>query len=65
MIISDIRTHLLSVPFTDPPKTGFLPLDMIDLLIVEVEQNRVLSAPGISIRLPAACARWKCASTKC
>ena len=37
MIIKDIRTHLLSVPFTDPPKTGFLTLDMIDLLVVEVE----------------------------
>ncbi|MGI9504300.1 MAG: enolase C-terminal domain-like protein, partial [Geminicoccaceae bacterium] len=37
MIIKDIRTHLLSVPFTDPPKTGFLALEMIDLLVVEVE----------------------------
>lgn len=37
MIISDIRTHLLSVPFTDPPKTGFLTLGNIDLLVVEVE----------------------------
>ncbi len=37
MIIKDIRTHLLSVPFADPPKTGFLTLDMIDLLVVEVE----------------------------
>jgi len=37
MIISDIRTHLLSVPFADPPKTGFLTLDNIDLLVVEVE----------------------------
>lgn len=37
MIIKDIRTHLLSVPFTDPPKTGFLTLEMIDLLVVEVE----------------------------
>ena len=37
MIISDIRTHLLSVPFADPPKTGFLTLEFIDLLIVEVE----------------------------
>jgi D-arabinonate dehydratase len=37
MIISDIRTHLLSVPFIDPPKTGFLTLDNLDLLIVEVE----------------------------
>ena len=37
MIIKDIRTHLLSVPFTDPPKTGFIPLNNIDLLVVEVE----------------------------
>ena len=37
MIISDIRTHLLSVPFADPPKTGFLTLENIDLLVVEVE----------------------------
>ncbi len=37
MIIDDIRTHLLSVPYTDPPKTGFLTVGDIDLLIVEVE----------------------------
>lgn len=37
MIISDIRTHLLSVPFADPPRTGFLSLGDIDLLVVEVE----------------------------
>jgi len=37
MIIRDIRTHLLSVPFQDPPKTGFLTLGDIDLLVVEVE----------------------------
>ncbi len=37
MIISDIRTHLLSVPFADPPRTGFLSLGAIDLLVVEVE----------------------------
>ena len=37
MIISDIRTYLLSVPFVDPPKTGFLALEKIDLLVVEVE----------------------------
>jgi len=37
MRITDIRTHLLSVPFTDPPQTGFLNLYDIDLLIVEVE----------------------------
>jgi L-alanine-DL-glutamate epimerase-like enolase superfamily enzyme len=37
MIIKDIRTHLLSVPFADPPKTGFLALENIDLLVVEIE----------------------------
>jgi D-arabinonate dehydratase len=37
MIIEDVRTHLLSVPYADPPKTGFLTLDMIDLLVVEIE----------------------------
>ena len=37
MIVTDIRTHLLSVPFIDPPKTGFLTLPNIDLLVVEVE----------------------------
>ncbi|MEM0988964.1 MAG: mandelate racemase/muconate lactonizing enzyme family protein [Pseudomonadota bacterium] len=35
--IADIRTHLLSVPFADPPQTGFLTLDLIHLLVVEVE----------------------------
>ena len=39
MIIADIRTHLLSVPFTDPPKTGFLTLPLINLLVVEVETS--------------------------
>ncbi|MEO1491404.1 MAG: mandelate racemase/muconate lactonizing enzyme family protein [Pseudomonadota bacterium] len=42
MIIKDIRTHLLSVPFEDPPKTGFLALEALDLLVVEVE-----SADGV------------------
>ncbi len=37
MIISDIRTSLHSIPFADPPKTGFLALENIDLLVVEVE----------------------------
>ena len=37
MKITDIRTHLLSVPFKDPPQTGFLTLEMIDLLVVEIE----------------------------
>ena len=29
--IADIRTSLHSIPFADPPKTGFLTLEMIDL----------------------------------
>jgi len=39
MKIVDIRTRLLSVPFTDPPKTGFVAMEMIDLLVVEVETD--------------------------
>ena len=27
----------MNVPFADPPKTGFLTLEKIDLLIVQVE----------------------------
>jgi L-alanine-DL-glutamate epimerase-like enolase superfamily enzyme len=46
MIISDIRTHLLSVPFTDPPKTGFLTLGDIDLLVVEVETASAVVGTG-------------------
>ena len=46
MIISDIRTHLLSVPFTDPPKTGFLTLEHIDLLVVEVETQSGVIGTG-------------------
>ena len=37
MIISSIKTKLTSVPFEDPPKTGFLTLEKIDLLIVQIE----------------------------
>ena len=46
MTISDIRTHLLSVPFTDPPKTGFLTIDGIDLLVVEVETSTGVVGTG-------------------
>lgn len=46
MIIQDIRTHLLSVPFTDPPKTGFLTLGDIDLLVVEVETKSGVVGTG-------------------
>jgi L-alanine-DL-glutamate epimerase-like enolase superfamily enzyme len=46
MIISDVRTHLLSVPFADPPKTGFLTLPAIDLLVVEVETREGVVGTG-------------------
>ena len=46
MIIKDIRTYLLSVPFSDPPKTGFLDLGDIDLLIVEVETDAGVIGTG-------------------
>ena len=36
MQIAELRTHLLSIPYTDPPQTGFLTLTNIDLLVVEV-----------------------------
>lgn len=37
MIIKDIRTFLLSVPYADPPRAGLNLPGNIDLLIVEVE----------------------------
>ena len=46
MIIQEIRTHLLSVPFADPPKTGFLTLGDIDLLVVEVETKSGVIGTG-------------------
>ncbi len=46
MIIKDIRTHLLSVPFSDPPKTGFLTLPRIDLLVVELETSSGVVGTG-------------------
>ena len=39
MDIRDIRTHRLRVPFEDPPKTGFLALQDMDILVVEVETD--------------------------
>ena len=35
--IISIKTKITSVPFQDPPKTGFLTLEKIDLLIVQIE----------------------------
>jgi D-arabinonate dehydratase len=46
MQIADVRTHLLSVPFAEPPKTGFLPLERIDLLVVEVETSTGVIGTG-------------------
>ena len=46
MKIKDIRTHLLSVPFADPPKTGFLTLEDIDLLVVEIETDSGVVGTG-------------------
>ena len=30
MIIKDIRTHLLRVPYAEPPKSGFMALEAMD-----------------------------------
>ena len=46
MKITEIRTYLLSVPFSDPPKTGFLTLSSIDLLVVEVETDAGVVGTG-------------------
>ncbi|MEM1199473.1 MAG: mandelate racemase/muconate lactonizing enzyme family protein [Pseudomonadota bacterium] len=37
MIIEDIRTHLLQVPYTDPPRAGLNLPTYIELVVVEVE----------------------------
>ncbi len=39
MIIKDIRTHLLRVPFEEPPQTGFIALEHMDIVVVEVETD--------------------------
>ena len=31
LIVSSIKTKITSVPFSDPPETGFLKLEKIDL----------------------------------
>ena len=46
MIISDIKTYLLSVPYKDPPKIGFVDIGNIDLLILEIETFSGLSGMG-------------------
>ena len=37
MKIKSIKTKIISIPFSDPPKTGFLSLENMDLLIVRIE----------------------------
>jgi len=46
VIISDIKTYLLSVPYKDPPKIGFVDIGNIDLLILEIETSSGLSGMG-------------------
>ncbi|MEM7060456.1 MAG: mandelate racemase/muconate lactonizing enzyme family protein [Pseudomonadota bacterium] len=46
MQIADIRTHCLTVPFADPPKTGFLTLPAMDILVVEVETKDGIVGTG-------------------
>ena len=46
MNIAEIRTHLLSVPYTDPPQTGFLTRRDIDLLVVELETDTGIIGTG-------------------
>ena len=46
MKIADIRTHCLTVPFEDPPKTGFLALSAMDILVVEVETDAGIIGVG-------------------
>ena len=50
MVISDIRTHLLSVPYRDPPKIGVADYSAleakINLLVVEVETKSGVIGTG-------------------
>ena len=46
MIISSIKTKITSVPFSDPPETGFLKLEKIDLLIIQVETKNGVIGTG-------------------
>ena len=46
LIVSSIKTKITSVPFSDPPKTGFLTLEKIDLLIVQVETKSGVIGTG-------------------
>ena len=44
--ISSLKTKITSVPFQDPPKTGFLTLEKIDLLIVKIETAEGMIGTG-------------------
>ena len=46
MIIKEIENKLFSVPFIDPTKLLFVPLEITDLLIVEIETNESFIGTG-------------------
>jgi L-alanine-DL-glutamate epimerase-like enolase superfamily enzyme len=46
MIIKEVENKLFSVPFIDPTKLLFVPLETTDLLIVEIETNESFIGTG-------------------
>ena len=46
LLVSSIKTKITSVPFSDPPETGFLKLEKINLLIVQVETKNGVIGTG-------------------
>ena len=46
MIIKEIKNKLFSVPFIDLTKLLFVPLEITDLLIVEIETNESFIGTG-------------------
>ena len=46
MIIKEIKNKLFSVPFIDPTKLLFVPLEITALLIVEIETNESFIGTG-------------------
>ena len=46
MIISNIKTTLLSVPYEAPPQISFVSMENIDLLIIEIETSSGLTGMG-------------------
>ena len=46
MIIKEIKNKLFSVPFIDPTKLLFVPIETTDLLIVEIETNESFIGTG-------------------